>query len=148
MATVFRGLERLASPHGSRGPDADLTAARRFLASWRNDARLSRDVRLAAASMRADKEQRTHAAVVGVTRRELVVGYAGKPEAEVVGGGKGFELYTDAEQRYVVPVAVTVSARAPAARKPLDRAALKAAIDGAGRDPVKVEGAFGEALAR
>lgn len=146
LASVFRGLERLASPRGARTPDADLSAARRFLAGWRNDARLSRDVRMAAASTHADKDQRAHAALVGVTRRELVVGFAAKPQAELIGGGKGFELFTDAEQRYVVPVPVTVSAVVSATKKPLDRAALKAAIDGVGRDPVKVEAAFGEAL--
>lgn len=138
------GLAKLATP-GDGAEGKDVAEARRYLASWRAEAQ--RDVRQTAALPVSLGGERRHAAIVGVSRRELVVGFATKPALTVVGSPPGLVVQAG-EQRYLVPVLVTAGAVAPAAKPALDVKALKAALDGVQRDATKAEGAFTEALAR
>lgn len=138
----LKGLAVLATPGGAQG-GKDVAEAKRFLAGWRAEA--GRDVRQAAAFPVSMAGERPHSAVVGVSRRELVVSFAGAPTMSVVGAPVGLTAAAG-EQRYLVPVLVTAGAVAPATKPAVPEKALKAALDGAGRDATRAEGALAEAL--
>ncbi|MEW5739267.1 MAG: hypothetical protein AB1938_10100 [Myxococcota bacterium] len=140
----LEGLAKLASS-GAAPSSPEVAEARRFLASWRAEG--TRDVRQAGVAERSTGGERRHSAIVGVSRRELVVGFSGRPTVTVVGAPAGLTAQP-AEQRYLVPVLVTVGASAPAGKQALDVRALRTALDGVQRDATKAEGAFSEALAR
>ena len=50
------------------------------------------------------------------------------------------------EQRYIVPVLVSVGTTAPETKPPLDTQAWRALVETSGRDATQVQGAFTEAL--
>jgi hypothetical protein len=141
-AQVLNGLAALSTPGG--GENADTAAARAFLNAWRSDAALTRDVRFAAAGPVNFEEQRTHAVIEGVARRELAVSFADAPSTTIVGAPPGFVTDTNAEQRYLVPVLVTTTYRATATQAPLSFRDVRKAIDAAGRQPAQVPGAISE----
>lgn len=142
----LKGLALLASPTAKLDAK-EVAEARRFVAAWRSDSALARDVRQAAATPIAMASERGHAAIVGVTRQELTVTFSAPPKAEVQGAAAAsFEANTAAEQRYIVPALVTVGGVAPASRQPIDRAAVKALVESVKRDPTRVAGAFAEEL--
>lgn len=143
----LRGLAVLASPDGK--DSKELAEARRLAASWRSEPAFSREVREASAAPVSASTERLHAAIVGVSRRELVVTY-GRPPRVSAAGGASLQPFVVApsEQRYIVPVLVTVAAPAEPGRRPLERGALKALVDAAGREAAQAEGAFAEALHR
>ena len=101
---------------------------------------MSRDVREARAFPVNLGTKRAHSAIVGVARRELLVGFAGVPVTEQPLGGP-FEV-APAEQRYLVPVLVTRGALAKSTAAPLDRPALKSLCELAKRQPNEIEAAF------
>lgn len=141
----LKGLAALANP---QTPTAkDLAEGRRLASGWRSEPAFSREVREASACPVAMPGERQHAAIVGVSRRELAVTFSKPPKIEPAGGasGQGF-VFTPSEQRYIVPVLVTVGTTAAVTRHPLERQALRALVDGVGRDAAQVEGAFAEAL--
>jgi hypothetical protein len=141
----LRGLAKLATPGIPPPTGPDVVEARRYLAAWRAES--GRDVRQAGAAPRSMGGARAHAAIAGVSRRELVVDFSGRPSLSVVGAPEGLTAQA-AEQRYLVPVLVTVGATAPADRRVLATKALRAALDAVGRDATKAEGAFVEALSK
>ena len=55
-------------------------------------------------------------------------------------------VFAPSEQRYIVPVLVTVGAGGASTRRPIELRALKALIDGVGRDAAQAEGVFAESL--
>lgn len=138
----LKGLAAVANPEGSSAKE--LAEGRRFAAAWRSEPAFSRDVREAGASPVALGALRHHAAIVGVSRRELTVSFS-KPPKLTASAGDRFVL-APSEQRYIVPVLVTVGASAAATRRPLERQALKLLVDGVARDAAQAEGAFAEAL--
>lgn len=140
----LKGLSVLAMP-GAAQDGKDVAEAKRFLAGWRSEA--GRDVRQAAAFPVSMAGDRQHSAVVGVSRRELVVSFAGAPEMTVVGAPKGLSAEAG-EQRYLVPVLVTAGVVAPATKPAVNEKALKGALDAAGRDATRAEGALAEALGK
>ncbi len=146
LLALLDGLAKLASVDASGVEGKGVTDARRFVDAWRSDLGLTRDVRATFALPWAAGSERAHAAIVGVSRRELRVGFSSPPKAELVQDGKSFVVNTAVEQRYLVPVLVTVGAVAPHTLKAADRAALKTIIDGQGRSLEKVEGALQESL--
>ncbi len=139
LATRLKALAVLASPEGK--DSRALAEARRFTASWRSEPALASDVRAETAFFLANGGERAHAAILGVTRRELSVGFAGQPKVEVVGAPPGLTTDLTARQRYIVPVLKSVASSAPTDRRSLERASFKAAIDAVLRDPTKAEGA-------
>jgi hypothetical protein len=139
------GLSKLAVPAAASPEGKDVAEAKRFLAGWRAEAGV--DVRQAAAAPVSMAGERRHGAIVGVSRRELVVGFGGKTSVSVVGAPAGLTARV-AEQRYLVPVLVTAGASAPAVKRALDVKALKAALEEVQRDAAKAEGAFSEALTK
>jgi hypothetical protein len=141
----LKGLAALAQLDG-QGDAQQLAEARRFLGAWRSEPKLSTDVRAATAFFLSTGAERSHAAIVGVARRELVVGFSSQVKVELIGPSAGLETDTSARQRYLVPVLKTVSLSAPAQLRAMDRATLRALVDGVGRDAHQVEGALGEAL--
>lgn len=147
LATKLEGLAALADPARASSPEA--AAGRKALASWRSEPRLGEDVREASAAPVSIPAERGHAAIVGVGRRELAVSFGKVPTIRSLtpDAMAGLEA-VPAEQRYLVPVLVTVGSSAPPAAKALDRRALRALVDAHGRDAVQVEGAFTEALRR
>jgi hypothetical protein len=146
VAGLLRALAALAQVDGTAVDGKALSEARRFVATWRAEPGLTRDVRAAFVSPVATGSERSHAALVGVSRRELRVGFAAAARPAIVGASTGFVLNASVEQRYLVPVLVTVGASGSALAKPVERAKLKAAVDGAGRDLEKLEAVFHEAL--
>jgi hypothetical protein len=144
MASMLRGLARLSSGDPGGGVDKDVAEARRFLGGWRSDGSFTRDVREVRALPINQGSQRAHVALVGVARRELVVGFVGTPKSEP-GTAGAFEV-APAEQRYLIPALVTRSALAPAAAAPIDRAALRALCESAKRQPNEIEAAFIDAM--
>lgn len=147
LKSVLRGLVKLASPDAAVVLEgSEVTAARRFLTNWRTDPTLTRDVRVATQAALSAGATRAHSAVLGVGRRELVVGFATKPNVEFEGPTQSFELNANAEQRYIVPVLVSASVNVTPLTKVIDRSVIKALVDRAGRDRIKSEGAFVEAL--
>jgi hypothetical protein len=139
----LEGLAALAHPEQQAAKA--LAEGRKLAVAWRRDGAFARDVRQASASPVASAGERQHAAIIGVTRRELVVAFQRPPKIEAVGASAGF-VFHPGEQRYIVPVLVSVGGTAPASASPLDRSRLKALVDGAGRDPLQCVGAFLEAL--
>lgn len=141
----LKGLAALANPEAPTAKE--LADGRRLAAAWRSDPSFSRDVREASESPVATGGERQHAAIVGVSRRELTVTFARAPKIEPAAGVSvtGFE-FTPSEQRYIVPVLITVGASSKATKHPLQRQALKALVDGVGRDASQAEGSFAEAL--
>jgi hypothetical protein len=144
LVPILRGLARLADGKNLDGKDAQ--EARRFISTWRSESGLTRDVREAFAAPFTYNDERQHTAIAGVSRREMVVGFSSPPKVELVGDPKYFTPILEAEQRYLVPVLVTVPAKASAQTRPLERQQVKDAIDAAERNPQKVDGAFIEAL--
>ena len=141
----LKGLAALANPESPTAKE--LADGRRLAAAWRSEPSFSREVREASASPVAMGGERQHAAIVGVSRREFTVTFARAPQIEPAAGGSatGFE-FTPSEQRYIVPVLVTVGASSKATKRSLERQALKTLVDGVGRDASQAEGSFAEAL--
>lgn len=139
----LKGLAALANPESADAKE--LAEARRLAQAWRTEPGFSRDVREASAAPISMPGERQHAAIVGVSRRELAVTWAKPPRFEAVGDASPFVLLP-AEQRYIVPVLVSVGALASPEKRPLDRSALKALVDRVQRDALQAEGAFAEAL--
>ncbi|MBK7861752.1 MAG: hypothetical protein IPJ65_24675 [Archangiaceae bacterium] len=140
FASVLAGLAVISSRGAVETPD--VANARRFLATWRADPVLARDVRFAAAHAVAYEGLRTHSVIAGVARRELAVQFAEAPTVEGAGGVAGLTFDTRAEQRYLVPVLYTVSYRAKVSEAPLKFAPLRKAIDAANREPLQIPGAL------
>ncbi len=141
----LKGLAALANPETASAKE--LADGRRLAQAWRSEPAFSRDVREAAASPVSMAGERQHAAIVGVSRRELAVAFSKAPKIEAVEGAslQGFVIQPS-EQRYIVPVLVSVGALAAPSKKPMDRQSLKALVDGVQRDASQAEGAFAEAL--
>ena len=137
----LKGLAALANPETPTAKE--LAEGRRFAASWRSEPAFSREVREAAASPVAMPGERQHAAIVGVSRRELSVNWSTPPKLSAPTDGF---VFLPSEQRYIVPVLVTVGATTAATHRPLERQALKLLVDGVARDAAQAEGAFAEAV--
>ncbi len=146
LQPVLRGLAKLASPELPMVDGRDVAEARRFISSWRSEATFTRDVRVATESALSAGSERSHSAIIGVGRRELAVTFATKPKLHLEGPQAGIELNAEAEQRYIVPVLVSVSVSVASSVKLLDRSVIKTLVDGSGRDRTRSEGAFIEAL--
>lgn len=141
----LKGLAALANPETLTAKE--LAEGRRLAAAWRSEPAFSKEVREASASPVAMPGERRHAAIVGVSRRELTVLYAQPPKISAAPGTSADPfVFAPSEQRYIVPVLVTVGASCSATKKPMELRALKALIDGVGRDAAQAEGAFAEAL--
>lgn len=145
LVPLLDGLSQLAQP-GVPTEGKQVAEARRFVATWRSDPGLSRDVRATFAAWWAVGSERSHAAIAGVSRRELRVAFANPPTVSLQGEAKGFVLNTAVEQRYLVPVLVTLGATAPHTLPSADRTSFRTAVDAAGRDLAKLEGALQETL--
>lgn len=143
LAPKLKSLAALADP--ARAGSKDAAEARRWVAGWRADPRFAGDVREASSSPIALPGEREHAGLVGVSRRELAVTFMSAPKMTVQGDVKGVTPQPS-EQRYLVPVLVTVGATAPETKPPLDKQAWRALVDAAGRDAQQVQGSFSEAL--
>jgi|APLak6261679142_1056127.scaffolds.fasta_scaffold00001_18 hypothetical protein len=139
----LKGLAALANPETPTAKD--LAEGRRLAQAWRSEPAFSKEVREASAAPISMPGERAHAAIVGVSRRELAVTFSRPPKIELVGDAKDF-VSQPSEQRYIVPVLVSVGAMAAPTKKPLERQALKALVDGVQRDAAQAEGAFAEAL--
>ena len=146
LSRLLRGLVWLCSPRPDDEPK-EATEARKFLADWKKDARLARDVREVFAGPLTLGDSRPHAAIAGVGRRPLAVGFAGTPAIEVVDKPAGVEVDARVEQLYLAPVLVTVGANASAGALPLDAARWRKKVDAAGKKRAGAEAAFNEALA-
>lgn len=146
LVPLLDGLSRLAQIDASQLEGKAVTDARRFIATWRSEGGLTRDVRATFALGYASGSERAHAAIVGVSRRELRVGFSAPPKASLAQANPGFVLNTGVEQRYLVPVLVTVGAIAPHTLRAADRATVKAAVDAAGRDLSRLDGVLHESL--
>lgn len=148
LVSVLRGLEALAA--GKEGEGAELVLARRFLSTWRRAPALRRDVRRASAATQLVGDERQHAVIVGVARRELTVGFTKPPEIDLVGGAEQleqlFEIDTTARQKYLTPLLVAVPVVAPSFTGPLDQAVVRALVDSVGRDSARAELAVVKAL--
>jgi hypothetical protein len=140
----LKGLAALANPDQQAAKE--VAEGRRLATAWRSEPAFSKEVREAFASPISMPGERQHAAIVGVSRRELSVNFSKPPKMEVVGGAtEGFSV-APSEQRYIVPVLISVGALAAPMKKPLELRALKALVDGVQRDGAQAEGAFAEAL--
>jgi hypothetical protein len=146
LAVLLEGLAKLATVGPSRVEGKGVSEARRFLDTWRLDGGLNRDVRATFALPWAAGSVREHAAIAGVSRRELRVGFSSPPKTVLEQDGKKFVVNTAVEQRYLVPVLVTVGAFAPHPVKAADRSAFKGLIEAQGRSLEKAEGVLQEAL--
>lgn len=141
----LKGLAALANPEVPTAKD--LAEGRRLASAWRFEPAFSREVREASASPVAMPGERQHAAIVGVSRRELTVTFAKEPKMSAAAGNPAEPfVFAPSEQRYIVPVLVTVGAAGPALKRPIELRALKALIDGVGRDAAQAEGVFAEAM--
>jgi hypothetical protein len=125
----------------------EVAEAKKFIAAWKQDALLARDAREVFAGPLTMGEERPHAAVVGIGRRPLAVGFTGPPSVEVVDKPAGVEADVKAEQVYLAPVLVTVGAQAPAGALPIDAARWRKKVDGVGKKRIAAEGAFLDAVA-
>lgn len=146
LSALLLGLAALASVDAAVADGPQTLAARRFIASWRAEPGLTRDVRALGASFWAAGSERHHTAIVGVSRRELRVGFASPVTATVQGDATAFRVNTGVEQRYLVPVLVTTGAIAPHQSPPGQLGELKRLIDAQGRDLSKLEGILSETL--
>lgn len=143
-AEVLKGLAKLGAPALQKdGPE--LKAVRGLLASWRKAPAFLRDVRSASVLPVAHGDERQHTAIVGVARRELAVTFSTPPAYGAVTKGP-FEVSTEAEQRYIVPVLHTIGLTSAADQRPLARSTLIQTLERVKNDPVKVEEAVLEAL--
>jgi hypothetical protein len=141
----LKGLAALANPELPTAKE--LADGRRLAGAWRSEPAFSKEVREASASPVSTPGERQHAAIVGVSRRELTVTFAKPPKIAAAPGTSAEPfVFMPSEQRYIVPVLVTVGAVSSAAKKPMELKALKALTDGVGRDAAQAEGAFAEAL--
>lgn len=136
--SILAGLAVISARDSFETPD--VANARRFLAAWRSDPMLARDVRFASSHPIAFEGERTHAIVAGVARRELAVQFSELPAAEIVGAVPGLSVDLKAEQRYLVPVLYTLSYRAKASQPSLKFSAVRRAVDEAKRDPLQIPG--------
>ena len=143
LVPKLKSLAALADP--TRATSKEAVEARRWASAWKLDPRFGQDVREEFASPIAMPGERLHAGVVGVSRRELAVTFTAPPKVTIVGEVKGV-VVEPSEQRYIVPVLVTVGTTAPEATQPLDKPAWRSLVDGAGRDAQQVEGTFTETL--
>jgi hypothetical protein len=141
-AQVLNGLAVISTP--GAGENADTAAARAFLNGWRADGTFAKDVRFAAAGPINFEDERAHAVIQGVARRELAVTFLDPPTVNIVGGVKGLTPDVKAEQRYIVPVLLTAGYRATASQTPLSYKDLRKAIDAAGRQPTQIPGAIAD----
>lgn len=148
LIPLLDGLAKLAQPDAGGVEGKAVAEARRFIATWRSEAGLTRDVRATFAFPWAAGSERAHAAILGVSRRELRVGFSSPPKASLTDPSKSFVVNTAVEQRYLVPVLVTGGTIAPHTMRAADRAALKATVDDAGRDLSKLDGALHDSLHR
>ena len=137
----LKGLAALANPETPTAKE--LAEGRRFAAAWRSEPAFSREVREAAASPVAMPGERQHAAIVGVSRRELSVNWSTPPKLSAATDGF---VFMPSEQRYIVPVLVTVGATTAATHRAVERQALKLLVDSVARDAAQAEGAFAEAV--
>ena len=144
LASILRGLSKLSADVSPAEGDKDLAEARRFLAGWRTDPAFLKDVREARALEVNQGSQRAHAAIIGVARRELLVGFQRKIETTQPAFGT-FDV-APAEQRYLVPVLVTRAALGKATALPMERSVLKALCETAKRRPNEIEAAFVDAM--
>lgn len=140
----LHGLAAVANPDTLGAKEA--AEGRRWASAWRKEPALSRDVREASASPVSMSGERQHAAIVGVSRRELAVTFAKPPKISTVGPAAPGVIFETSEQRYIVPVLVTVGTVATPTTRPMERAKLKSLVDGVQRDAHQAEGAFAEAL--
>jgi hypothetical protein len=138
--SVLAGLAVISARETFETPD--VANARRFLAGWRADPLLQRDVRFASAHPVAFDGERLHAVIAGVARRELSVQFAEVPQAEIVGGPSGVVADLKAEQRYLVPVLYALGYRQKASEPSLRFAPLRKAIDQANRQPLQIPAAL------
>lgn len=143
LAPRLKSLAALADP--ARATSKEAAEARRWVASWRADPRFAGDVRAASSSPIALPGERQHAGVVGISRRELAVTFTSPPKMTLQGDVKGLTPQPS-EQRYIVPVLVSVGTTAPETKPPLDTQAWRALVEASGRDATQVQGAFTEAL--
>jgi hypothetical protein len=139
----LRGLAALANPETQGAKE--VAEGRRLALAWRAEPAFAKDVREASAAPVAMPSQRLHAAILGVARRELAVSFTQPPKMTLTTVAEGVVLQPS-EQRYIVPVLVSVEAPATPTRRPLERAAVKTLVDGVQRDPTEAEGAFVEAV--
>ena len=147
LAGVMRGLAWLASPKSGAPEPREVAQARNWLAAWRQDPVLGHDTREVFAGPLAVGDGRPHAAVAGVGRRPLAVGFAAPPRLELLGKPvQGLEPDAHGEQVYLVPVLVTVGAQAAAGALPLEAAKWRRLVDGAGRKRTGAEAAFLESV--
>lgn len=143
-ASILRGLAKLSATVGPpAASEADLVAARKFLAGWRAEPALQADVRRDQVSPLAVGGVRQHTATLGVGRRELVVLFAQAPEFAPLDAGLKAAA---SEQRYLVPVVVIEGEAAAAERPAMSPEAVRAVVDGAQRHPVGAGDAFRAAL--
>lgn len=139
----LKGLAALAHPE--QQASKDLGPGRQLATAWRAEPAFSRDVREVSASPVAMPADRHHAAIIGVARRELTVTWTLPPKLTLATAFEGAVL-EPSEQRYIVPVLMSVEAPAPPTKRPMDRATLKALVEQAQREPTEAEGAFVEAV--
>ena len=141
----LKGLAALSNPEAPTAKE--LAEGRRLAAAWRAEPAFSKEVREASASPVSMPGERQHAAIVGVSRRELTVTFSKPPKMTTAPGvSTDAFVFAVSEQRYIVPVLVTVGATTTATKKPLERQALKSLVDGVARDAAQAEGSFAEAL--
>ncbi len=146
FARRARGLAKLSMKSTESG-DPDVDEAEKFAAAFRTDASLSFDVRRVEVEPLVDSTGRDHVAVLGVGRRELVVGFAQRPVVSLVDATDGVEL-EPAEQHYLVPVLVPVHASRPGLEKPWSPSRLKSFIDAYNARRLKTEAAWLDAMTR
>ena len=144
LASVLRGLSKISADLPAADADKDLVEARKFLAAWRTDPIFAKDVREARALEVNQGAQRLHAAIIGVARRELLVGFQSKISTTLAAPGP-FDV-TAADQRYLVPVLITRAALGKSSSAALDRGALKTMCESAKRQPNEIEAAFVDAM--
>lgn len=145
LAKLLRGLAWLSAPT-TQDPPPEALEARRFIAAWRADATLARDVRDVFAGPLAVGDARPHAAIAGVGRRPLAASFAGPPSVEVVDRPAGMEVDARAEQIYLAPVLVTVGGQAAAGALPLEAARWRKRVDSVGKKRAEAEAQLLDAL--
>lgn len=139
----LKGLAALAHPE--QQASKELGPGRSLANAWRAEPAFSKDVREVSASPVSMPGDRHHSAIIGVARRELTVTYTLPPKMTLSSPFEGAVLEAT-EQRYIVPVLMSVEGPAAPTKKPMDRAALKALVEGAQREVTESEGAFVEAV--
>jgi hypothetical protein len=142
----LRGLAALAS-WGALAQGPHVAAARHFLSTWRSDESLARDVRHVSALPWLVGKERPHTAVLGVVRTEVAVGFGTAPRATLVGPAADFEL-APAEQRYLVPMLLTVGQGLPPDALPMNASRLRNVLESVSRDREAAVGQVLEALHR